>query len=375
MRVIIEKLITGAIGLAHKDGKSLFIPSTLPQEEVECHVVQDKKNYSLCALDEIITPSLDRIKPSCPYSGRCGGCDFDFVDAKTSAELKNEIVQDNLKRIGKLDYEFEVFPPAFSKGEDYRIRVRFHLDLKTRTIGFLPSKGSKLVPITKCLRLTERLNSLLEEKTTLLNYAKKLSLTKGVNQYGYVEVPLLDGEDKVSFGQDEVIIKVENYNYHADSSVFFQSNIEVLPSMLAFVKEETVGTKIMDLYSGVGTFSALFPDKRVYSVEKFKPCLQYAKKNAPTSIAVTEDVLAWAKTVRKEEIDTIIVDPPRVGLAKGVPELLKGFSPKRIIYVSCDSVTLSRDLPCFAPYTVKKCKVFDLYPGSSHEESVVVLEK
>ena len=71
MRVIIEKLITGAIGLAHKDGKSLFIPSTLPQEEVECHVVQDKKNYSLCALDEIITPSLDRIKPSCPYSGRC----------------------------------------------------------------------------------------------------------------------------------------------------------------------------------------------------------------------------------------------------------------------------------------------------------------
>ncbi len=371
MQVKIEKLITGGLGLAHDSGKTLFVKDALPGEEVVCSLIQEKKNYSLYKCEKVLSESADRITPQCNYYGKCGGCDFAILDAKASAYAKEEIVKDNIARLGHVNYPYTVLPPLYSSLSGYRNRVRFHVDLKKEEIGFLANKDSKLIPLSNCPCLTERLNALLKTKVEILQEARKIKHEKGLNRYGYVEVPLLDGNEQVSFGNDSVKV----LNYSVDSSCFFQSNIKVLPSMLDAVKNEVYGNTIMDLYSGVGTFSALFPEKKVFAVEKFKGCLKYAKENAPNAISVTDDVFLWAKKQRKEKIDTIIVDPPRVGLQKEVPSLLLSFSPKRIIYVSCDSVTLSRDIPLFFPYKVQKLQVFDLYPGSHHEESAVVLSR
>lgn len=371
MHVKIEKLITGGLGLAHLDDKTIFVKDTLPSEEVECTLVQEKKNYSLYQCTKVLTQSPDRITPQCKYYGLCGGCDFAHLTAKASALAKEAIVKDNLSRIGKVDYPYLALPSLYSTLDDYRIRVRFHVDLKNKQIGFLREKDPTLVSIDHCPCLTKGLNALLRTKREILEVAKRIKLEKGANRYGFVEVPLLEGDDGISFGRNRVKV----LGYTVDATCFFQSNIKVLPQMLESVKRETIGDTIMDLYSGVGTFSHLFPDKTVYAVEKYKGCLQYSKLNAPHAHSVTEDVFVWAKRKQREEIDTIIVDPPRVGLQKEVPALLLSFTPKRIIYISCDSVTLSRDIPLFWPYKVKKLQVFDLYPGSHHEECMVVLER
>ena len=146
--------------------------------------------------------------------------------------------------------------------------------------------------------------------------------------------------------------------------------------MFDFVRENVVGNKIMDLYSGVGTFSALFEGsgKSVIAVERQKECLRLSEKNAPSARSITDDVFKFASKT-KTKVDTVIVDPPRVGLDKGVPELIMSFEPKRIIYISCDSVTLSRDLPKFDKYTPTLARVFDFYPGSSHIETAIVLSR
>ncbi len=371
MHVKIEKLITGGLGLAHLDDRTIFVKDALPSEVVECSLVQEKKNYSLYQCEKVLIQSPERITPQCKYYGLCGGCDLANLSAKASASAKEAIVKDNIVRIGKVDYPYETLPSLYSTLDDYRIRVRFHVDLKNKRIGFLREKDSTLIAIDHCPCLTKALNDLLRTKKEILEVAKRIKLEKGTNRYGYVEVPLLEGSDGISFGSNRVKV----LDYTVDATCFFQSNIKVLPAMLESVKAEAIGETIMDLYSGVGTFSHLFPDKKVYAVEKYKGCLQYSKLNAPHAHSVTDDVFVWAKRKTREDIDTIIVDPPRVGLQKEVPALLLSFNPKRIIYVSCDSVTLARDIPLFLPYKVKKLQVFDLYPGSHHEECMVVLER
>ena len=379
MLISVEKIASGGLGLAHmQDGKTIFLPGTLPGEEVFCSKIKDKKSYLEGEDIKIIKSSPLRVDPACPYSNICGGCDFDYVSPSTSATLKEEIVKDNLKRVGKLETLPPFLPPSFSPtGEKCRSRVRVHVSLKERKVGFLRAKSDTLIPIKHCLRLEDKLNEVLENGEEFVRSSFSRIISKGVNKKtSLVEVNLFASDDKVLIESDEGIRTIDNIPYHVRGDVFFQNAPSLLPSLFTFVKENTVGERVMDLYSGVGTFSALFEksDKHVIAVERQKECLALAKKNAPSAISYTGAVELWGKQ-NKEKVDTVIVDPPRVGLDKGVPQMISEWNPKRIIYVSCNSVTLSRDIPLFTSYLPIKAKLFDFYPGSAHEESAVVLER
>ena len=378
MQVKIEKLTQNAIGLAHTaDGKILFVPQTLPGEEVFVKKFSQKKGYFLCEDFEIVKESELRIKSSCPYSNICGGCDFDFVSPKDSAYLKEEIVKDNITRISKLNELPPFLPPAYSDNESYRARCRIHVSLKDKRAGFLKKDSNELITIKSCPRLEKKLNEEVFLSDDFLKRNRGLMFQKGINRKtGLVELSLFCGDDKISVENEEVIRSVDNINYHVSANVFFQSNLIVLPELFNFVRENVVGNKIMDLYSGVGTFSALFEnsDKDIIAVERQKECLRLSQKNAPAAKSITDDVFKFASKT-KTHVDTVIVDPPRIGLDKGVPELIMSFKPERIIYISCDSVTLARDIPLFSNYRISKARIFDFYYASSHCECAVVLDR
>ena len=105
-----------------------------------------------------------------------------------------------------------------------------------------------------------------------------------------------------------------------------------------------------------------------------RKCLELSKKNAPSAISFTDDCARWGKNKGKH-VDTVIVDPPRTGLDRDVISLLEEWKPERIIYISCNPVTASRDLALFSSYYPIKAKVFDCYPGSSHVETVVLMSR
>ena len=132
----------------------------------------------------------------------------------------------------------------------------------------------------------------------------------------------------------------------------------------------------MDLYSGVGTFSAAFENsgKRVWAVERDRNCLLLSKRNAPSASSFTSDVALWGKRMGRH-VSTVIVDPPRTGLGDGVARMISSWNAERIIYVSCNSVTLARDLSLFEGYEIDETKVFDFYPGTSHIETVVLMSR
>ena len=377
MAVKIEKIVSDALGFAHDGGRAIFIEGALPGEVVEYSVREEHNGYAMADCTAVLEPSSMRRSPVCPYYGVCGGCSFQIVDEKDSAALKEEIVKDNLRRIAGIE-DLPVFiPPVYGAFSGYRHRARFHVDLRSRNWGFLAKRSSSIVHAEYCPMLTERLSGLLCEGNKLFEEGRAAMFRGEIDRdTGIAEVRAFDGDDEVTFSDRSVTMTVGGIRYFVAGDVFFQSNPSLLPALFDFVRENAVGSTIMDLYSGVGTFSALFEGsgRTVYAVERDKRCLTLSRKNAPSAHSFASDALSWGRKCGKRA-DTVIVDPPRTGLGKDTCSLISSWRPERIIYISCNSVTAARDLKCIEGYGVSKAQVFDFYPGSGHEESAYLLER
>lgn len=371
MRVRIEKVIQGGDGLAVlDDGQRVFVPATLPGELVEIAVVQSKSGFSRAELLEVVEPSPHRIGEACPHWGICGGCDFQYATHEEQIRLKESIIRENFERIGKID-EINLLPTVVGKPWAYRCRSRFHVDLRSKEAGFLGRNTNDLVPIDSCPVLTVKLNSLLEEKELLIESAYRLQ-----NNNALVEVGALASQEQISLLGREIEIPVLDKVLHASSDVFFQSNEDLLGPLVSYVKEHTLGDTVLDLYSGVGTFSAFVEAKRVIAVERNKRCLSFAKKNAFYSQFHTGNVANLAAG-QQGKIDTVIVDPPRVGFDKSLHEKIASWGTERIVYVSCNSVTLARDVGTLIDlgFTLDSVRPFDFYPQTFHHEAVAILSR
>ena len=376
MALRIERMGSDAVGIAHDGDRTVLVRGALPGELVTCRITEERKGFSAGEAEEILEPSPLRREPVCPYYGKCGGCSFQIVSEKDSAALKAGIVRDNLRRIGHVEElpEFSVFHGSF---HGYRHRARFHVDPAARKWGFLGRRSSSIIPIDSCPALSPRLNALLSDGRQLLGKGREAMFSNRMDRNtGFAEVSAFEGDDEVSLGSEPVRITAGDVSYLVSAAVFFQSNPSVLPHLLSFVKENAIGESIMDLYSGVGTFSALFEGsgKRIYAVEREKQCLALSRQNAPSALSFTADVAAWGRKSGRH-VETVIVDPPRTGIAPEAISQILSWKPERIIYVSCSSATLSRDVGLMDGYSVTRAAVFDFYPGTGHDETALVLDR
>lgn len=363
-----EKLATGALGVLSTPGAKP-VPGVLPGEEVE---------ILPGGAVERLSSSPIRIEPTCPYAGRCGGCDFDYVSAEDSAGLKQQIVEDNLRSRGGTEYPIPFLPAAHGPGEGWRGRCRVHVSLKGRKVGFLAKRSNEIVEVGRCPRLTEALNAYLANPGEIFRRGQSHLFSRGVNRKtGFVELPLFEADGgRVLIGAEEGVRTIAGTPFHLSGEVFFQSNPGLLPELFSFVTSNTEGEEVMDLFAGVATFSALFEGsgRRLTAVERDKNCLRYARRNAPSAEFFTNDVSLWAKKARRH-VDTVIVDPPRPGVGRDAMEMIASWKPGRIIYVSCNSASLASDIRGLQGYRITKARVFDFYPGSGHEESALLLER
>ena len=376
MRLKIEKAATDCLGLAHdEDGRVVLVSGALPGEIVECTVLDRGKGIVKAEVSSVVEPSEMRIAPRCPYHALCGGCSFQIVSEKDSASIKEGIVRDNLIRIGKLGELPPFEETVYGEAARYRHRARFHVGIRERKWGFMARHSNEIVHVESCPLLSPRLDALLIDGRDLVA-ASRDAVFSNRTAGGIAEVSAFEGDDDISLGEKAVRITVGDIPYMVSAKVFFQSNPRLLPQLLSFVRENATGETVMDLYSGVGTFSALFEGsgKRVYAVEREPRCLMLSRRNAPSAESFTADVALWGKG-RGEKPDTIIVDPPRSGIARDALSLIGSFGAERIIYVSCNSATAARDIGALQGYHLEKAKVFDFYPGSGHEESAFVLSR
>ena len=378
----IEKIVSKGEALARDGSDVWFVPRALEKERVVVRLVSQKKNIFRGELVEVLQASEFRKTPFCPYYEVCGGCDMQHIDHTRQVKVKEEIVLENLRRIGKIETDeqtrtFEYLGAHVDKIEHHRKKVRFQVDPVGLKIGFLSKKSHSVVDLGSCPILSSSLQSLLQDKRELL-LSQALRET---DRFGkdFVTVAAVEGDDNlISLGEQIVPVTCGEKILYVNSSVFFQAHQGILSHMVSRVRQWAEGETIIDLYSGIGTFaSAVESEKRtVYAIEKDPACLALGKKNLKYSTFFTEDAQRWVKRFPSQKVGTVIVDPPRGGLTVQVIESIGKIAPQRLIYISCDSATFARDARLFTErgYSLASLEYLEMYPHTSHTETMALFE-
>ena len=362
MYVRAEKFAQGGRSVGRlDDGRVVFINGLFPGEEGEISIVEEKKDYCVADTLSVAVPSPFRRKSPCPFSRECGGCSWIELDYEEQIRAKDALVRELFSDMPDIRFEEPVTGPEFG----YRSRARFQYKIKNgkASLGFCAENSNKNVEITHCPVVDPDLNNLIANPPRLNAWELK-------NQ----ELSCITTDDGVLYDDRTGWITVGDRRLPVSNKVFFQSNLILLPKMIDYVVSLAEGPAVMDLYSGVGTFSAFLEDKfDVTAVEINKACLSLAHKHLKKTNFFTSPVEKWNPKVSK--VDTVIVDPPRVGLDKAVPQMIASWNPKRIVYVSCYPPTMHRDVLRLRElgYKAETLKIFDFYPQTPHIETVILL--
>lgn len=403
-----EKMVFGGDCIGKADGKTVFIPYSIPGETLEVEITKDTRDYSVARIVSIKEPSPDRVLPFCPYYGKCGGCNMQHIRQERQTELRIDILKDAFEREGVSIPEIQVIKGS---PRNYRARFQFHDG------GLMEKQSNSILGIESCPCATPEINAFLRE----IPFAER---PKGrVHVFGsdrIVSIP--EGYDRLVIAQEENIqkkrerklpertpggckvkkqkkiksrfegttvnpmnlctVRLNGKDITFDVQGFFQSNIEVLEKTIPFVTGNLSGRNVLDMYSGAGTFSVFLADQfeNVCLVEHNKDALVYAEQNMAgkrhESYGLSGEV--WTKyhaeghINRNGPFDAAIVDPPRSGMEKSVCQWLCSSDIPQIRSLSCDIATHARDAKFLtkAGYRIEKIFLLDFYPQTCHIESL-----
>jgi hypothetical protein len=361
-----EKYVFQGVSLAKLNGKVVFIPFSLPDEKLKIEIVNEKKNYINARVVEVLEPSPARITPRCQYFYLCGGCNMQMAKDEMQRFLRCESVKDTF-------FKFHIEAPievVFDKDWEYRARFQFHIHEKK--LSFLGEKSSSFVPITDCPVACKEIRAYL--KTSLI--------FDDVKEGDRIHVFACNGKVFSDLQDENVSLNILNKHFSFSPKAFFQSNLGMLEKLITILDKNIMrGERLLDFYSGVGTFSSFFVDKfeELHLVEHNKASLEMAKINLGQSDArkqffhaISSENWAFLKEA-KLFFDVAIVDPPRQGIDKRSMDWFCKKHVRKLFYVSCDPVTFSRDafvLITQGGYRLEKYYLLDFYPQTHHIESL-----
>ena len=383
MEVFIKKIVPNGLGLAFAENLTLFVPLAVKGDRLRVEIRELKGKTAFARIVEILEASDQRIEPKCEYFGICGGCNFQQMSYQAQIESKLDIIQDCLRRIGKIEFDDEIHFIRSPKEFGYRIRTQWHLNTQAKKIGYYKSRSHEIVQAKNCgvlvPELEEKLNELRNNLAWETFFADEVHLEAVSGEDGRVSIysnEALETTEKVTF-------PLSNYKLSFDASVFFQGNRYLIDKMADAAIGDFKGEKALDLFCGVGLFSIPLAKRfeNVFGVESNSEAVKFARKNAKN--AGFENIEFFNERVKSflknnlHNFDFILVDPPRSGLKNSILKHIADLNPKRISYVSCNPSTLARDLAKLldSGYKILKITAFDLFPQTHHVETVVHLSK
>jgi len=429
MHLKVEKLVYGGDGLArlppdeHGPGKSVFLPFVLEDEEIEASLIEQKPSFARGRIEQVLKPSPNRTEPVCPYFQHCGGCHYQHANYAQQLEIKTAILRETLKRTAKVELpaDIQVHPSPEWK---YRNRSRLKIQTAPFALGYYKFRSHERLPIEQCPISSPLINRAitaiwswgrsgptpkeLREIEIFANHddralmieayceprtsraqaqliAENLAtvVPEGVGVSVFEAMPpnraheQQAGEPKrlASYGATEFTYQTKLSSYRVSAGAFFQVNQFLIDELTAIVTDNVSGRLALDLYAGVGLFSAVLARSfaQVIAVESSQTSHSDLRHNSPPEVkavrATTEKYLEQASGVHP---DLVVADPPRGGLSENVVRSLAKLGAPRITYVSCDPSTLARDLRGLLglDYRIEGVHLIDLFPQTYHIESV-----
>lgn len=409
--VTVERILPGGVGLAHAEGRTVFVALAAPGDVARVRVESVRGRVAFASIVEVLQPSPSRVEPPCPYFGRCGGCDFQQLNYRAQLEAKVEIIRDCLRRVARVEPPAEIHITPSPLEWRYRARARWQHDPVRNFLGYYERGSHRVCDVVECPVAAP------EVQTRLTRLRE--SMSEGALPPDAAEFEAVAGDGGVALApaiepgdEHEQARLIAGERYRFDAGCFFQINHALLEPLvhegLRDVREETddaaasyvsvedlnyvsvedfnyvSGETALDLYAGVGLFTLPLARRfeRVVAVEGNAASTAYARRNlsgAGLSNARVETaaVGAWLahNAERLGSVDFLLLDPPRAGAE---PEAVRGIielNPRHISYVSCDPATLARDLLALtsAGYTLASVRAFDMFPQTHHVETVVHL--
>lgn len=376
--LVVDRMATGGRGVARHDGRVVFVEgAVMPGERVSATVLADKGRFLEARLRQVLEPSAERVEPRCGHFGVCGGCAWQHIPYTRQLEIKRDLLEDSFRRLGKL----ESWPPIrIVAGEPWgtRNRAQFQPGPAGGAWGFFEAGSRRTVPLRECPVLASDLQGVWNDLRgadgdPLAERRERSAFAWGAQGVRAVALP----------GQAPPVAQVQilgrRFRFPVDG--FFQSNLSLVPTMVEIALEGLSGKRALDLYCGVGLFAAFLEDRfeRVDAVENDPRSARFGPGNL--SKAVYHDAWAedWVETGlaagRLDDVDVVVVDPPRQGLTERALRAVLAIGPAQVRYVSCGHDTLARDLRHFltAGYELESVAMVDLYPQTPHLEAVCAL--
>ena len=434
--VTIEGYGEGGMGVARIDGRVVFVHGALRGEKCRVLILKTLKSVAFAKVLEVLEPSSERITPDCPYFPRCGGCTYRHIRYEEELRLKKQRVQDNLSRIGGSDVTVEEILGAQDTLR-YRNKAQYPVS-KDGAVGFYRARTHEVIECERCLlvkpvadaaaeALREYMQSCrvagYDEKTgrglvrhlyvrsnaageslvcvlvngdklpkedrlvTLLRDAcpKCTGIVLGTNtKKGNV---ILGDRYRTLWGSDRLEDTLCGKTFRLSVPSFYQVNRVQAERLYAKAIEFaglTGQETVLDFYCGAGTITLALSDhaKKVLGAEIVPEAIDDARENAARNGVKNAEFFCGdasdvAKKLARENLrpDVITVDPPRKGLAADVVESIAEMQPQRVVYVSCDSATMARDVKRLADlgYTAQRACAVDMFPRADHVETVCLL--
>jgi 23S rRNA (uracil1939-C5)-methyltransferase len=345
--ITIERIAYGGAGIGHlPDGRVCFVHGTLPGERVLVQVTKSKKNLVEADLLKLLEISPRRVPPKCAVFGECGGCAYQHADYDLQLEIKTSQVVDLLRRIGGMADVSVQRMLASPQEWGYRNRLSVHTD--RGDVGFYHRKSHQLVDVSECPIASEEVNQLLTELSDRPpRMPGRLTLREASSSRGFTQV---------NSGAAELL---------AETVKDLAGRSELL----------------IDAYCGAGFFSKrLLPNfDRILGIEWSEGAIRSARESASEQetyvIGSVEAHLSQALIAGTASQTTLLLDPPAEGLSPDAMRAILENPPQRIVYVSCDPATFSRDAKKLsAHYRIQRIQPVDMFPQTAEIELAAVFE-
>lgn len=418
-------------GVARVDGRVVFIPYTLKGETVRAVVKQVKSRYAVASAIKIIAPSARRVAPACPHYFKCGGCDTGHIAEDYRREILLNELKNNLKKIANIDFTPDGLTGGGSAFRN-KISMPFTLAGGRVVLGMYRQNSHTVEPVScmyacaqakaiadaVCEFATARGLSVYDERSGkgLLRHLVLRTAGGRTSATLVVNAQKLDCETALAAALPEYCdfficpntrrgnavmgnrVRLVKGNAHLDVNVlgvraelsplsFFQVNDGIRDALYRAAISEITSPALIDLYSGIGITSnlACAVCERVIAVECVPQAVEDADRTAVLNgnsakiqnvCGNVEEVLPSLETGMPTDV---LLDPPRKGCGAAVMRAVAALLPRKVIYISCNHATMCRDISVLrdvAPqYELTACTAFDMFAGTHHVETLVVLSK
>lgn len=415
--VEVEKPAAGGRMIARHEGQILLVSGAIPGERVRVRIERAEKRLAFASTIEILKGSADRRPTSDP---RCGGCLYSHIAYPRQVDLEATIISDTFTRIGRIPVQ-DPIPVAPSPETGYRLRSRLHVragkagfyrvgthelcdprttnQLSSGAMDAIDSALSALGDARGAIASLELSENIASDQRALhldvgpdartlepaLARALQAAKVTGCTARGQVGPFVRIGDPAVSDPLATLTRgRLSTGHLRRQPAAFFQGNRFLLPDLVLSVLDATSAAEsVLDLYAGVGLFSvalAASGHRRITAVEGDRYCGSDLGENAAAYPEALRAVIGRVEDYvqrSRERAHTIIVDPPRTGISREAMESIASHGADRVIYVSCDPPTMARDARRLldAGYRIISLKGFDLFPNTSHVETLGVFDR